>query len=88
MTAAAQAVISGTSDDLDEYRSAYATSLPGNRSMANVLAVAIASDDRVYTWYSDGTVTVGTTDNLSAHHGPRTVTFPPGKSPSASRSIS
>ncbi len=79
---AAKAVISGTSDDLDEYRSAYGTSLPGNERMMDVVAVAIAKNDRVCTWLHDGNginVIVGTTRDLDAHIGPREVHYPRDK---------
>ncbi|MEM8505216.1 MAG: hypothetical protein AAF716_18930 [Cyanobacteria bacterium P01_D01_bin.1] len=32
---------------------------------------AIAPDDRVYTWYEDGTYSIGTSANLTAHQEPR-----------------
>ena len=89
-SAVSQSVISGTSDDLDEYRSAYTTSTKalGAKGMENVAAVAIAGNDRVYTWYyPDGStsvlkVIVGTTSDLDAYQGPRTVTLPDGQTPS------
>ncbi len=79
--AASQSVISGTSDDLDEYRSAYTTSTKalGDGGMNNVVATAIARNDRVYTWYwgVEGlSVIVGTSSDLDAYRGPRTVAYP------------
>lgn len=35
-----------------------------------ILATAIASDDRVYTWYVNGKVSIGTSSNLTAYQAP------------------
>ena len=45
-----------------------------------VIAMAIAPDDRVYTWYSNGTLSVGTSSNLSAHSSGATFDVAEGKS--------
>lgn len=47
-----------------------------------IVGIGIAcSNDRVYTWYSDQTVSVGTTENLSAHEPPHRFNLPFGKTP-------
>jgi hypothetical protein len=48
----------------------------------NIVGMSIAcSNDKVYTWYSDSTVTVGTSENLAAYEAPHQYTLPFGKTP-------
>lgn len=71
-------VVSGTSRDLDAYRPPrqYRLKSPG----AEVVGVAIAgSDDVVYAWYRDGTVSAGTSVDLVSRRLPYAYTLPPGK---------
>jgi hypothetical protein len=63
-------VTSGTSGDLELYRSRYTYDLPGNRTPANIEGIAFASDDRVFAFYDDGKVSIGTTYDLDAHQAP------------------
>src|ERR1044072_6656489 len=47
-----------------------------------IVGISIAcSNDRVYTWYSDQTVSVGNTENLSAYAAPHRFNMPFGKMP-------
>lgn len=61
---------SGSTGDLDRHRAPYKTALPPGKGPGNVIAVAIAPNDRVYAWYDDGTVSSGTTKDLDAHRKP------------------
>lgn len=80
----------GSSSDLDGHSAPVAYSIPGGRSPANIVAIAIAkSNNYVYAWYDDGKVSVGTSTNLGARTGPgkywsaeRTYTHAPGRTPS------
>ncbi|WP_298837945.1 serine hydrolase [uncultured Roseobacter sp.] len=44
-----------------------------------IIAMAIASDDRVYAWYRNGTVSIGTSANLTAYQAPRSFTVAEGR---------
>ncbi|WP_300037721.1 serine hydrolase domain-containing protein [uncultured Roseobacter sp.] len=44
-----------------------------------IISIAIASDDRVYAWYRNGTVSIGTSGNLTAHQQPRSFRVAEGK---------
>lgn len=47
-----------------------------------IKGISIAcSNDHVYTWYSDRTVSVGTSENLSAYQPPHPYSLPFGKTP-------
>jgi len=47
-----------------------------------IVEMSIAcSNDRVYTWYSDQTVSVGTSENLAAYQPPHPYSLPFGKTP-------
>jgi hypothetical protein len=47
-----------------------------------IVAISIAcSNDHVYTWYSDKTVSIGTSENLSLYEAPHSFTMPFGKTP-------
>lgn len=73
-------VVSGTSRDLDAYRSPrqYRLKSPG----AAVVGIAIAgSNDVVYAWYADGTVSAGDSLNLASRRSPYKYSLPPGKQP-------
>ena len=70
---------SGTSSDLDQYRSLYSYSLPDGRTAKDIVAMAIASDDHVYAWYTDGTVSSGTSSDLGRYRQPYAYALPPGK---------
>jgi CubicO group peptidase (beta-lactamase class C family) len=59
----------------------------GNRRYNPIVAMAIAPDNRVYTWYSDRTMSIGTSTNLTAHQGRRSYTIPLDREPSDIRAI-
>ena len=47
-----------------------------------IVGMSIAcSNDRVYTWYSDSTVSIGNSENLSAYEPPHNYSLPFGKTP-------
>ena len=46
-----------------------------------ILAMAIGPDDKVYTWYENGTVSVGTSQDLDAHLPPRSFRLAEDKTP-------
>lgn len=49
---------------------------------ARIVGMSIAcSNDHVYTWYSDRTVSVGTSENLAAYQPPHPYSLPFGKTP-------
>ncbi len=49
---------------------------------ARIVGMSIAcSNDHVYTWYSDRTVSVGTSENLAAYEPPHRYSLPFGKTP-------
>ena len=56
-----------------------ATTAYGQR---RIVGISIAcSNDHVYTWYSDRTVSVGTSENLAAYQPPHPYSLPFGKTP-------
>ncbi|KAB2897674.1 MAG: hypothetical protein F9K40_12490 [Kofleriaceae bacterium] len=48
-------------------------------NIPKVLEMAIASDDHVYTWWEDGTVTAGTSYDLELYRARYPFTLPPGR---------
>lgn len=53
-----------------------------------VVGMAIAkSNDHVYTWYDNGTVSEGTSHELDRYSPPRSYSLPPGKTPHDIRTI-
>lgn len=52
------------------------TTLPAGKRMQHVVGMAIhKTNNRVYTWYEDGTLSIGNTKNLSAHSAPKIYTW-------------
>lgn len=46
--------------------------MPSGKSYRHIVAIAIAkSDDKVYVWYEDNTVSCGNSTDFGAHYGPR-----------------
>ncbi len=74
-------MISGASWDLDKYKSPYTTVFPLGKTFDNVVGFAIASNDYVYVWYDDQTVSVGTSWDLDKYLAPVGYNLPPGKTP-------
>jgi hypothetical protein len=71
-------VSSGTSSDLDVYRTVY----DYEGRPYDIVGIGIAgSNDHVYVWHSDGTVTSGTSHDLDGYRATYTYSLPPGKSP-------
>lgn len=79
-----QTVTSGTSTNLESRRARYGFTLPPPDPAtgyvyepSSIIGIAIAKNtDRVYTWYANGKVSVGTTDNLDAYEAPYTFASP------------
>lgn len=78
-------VSEGYSRDLEHHGSRVPFKMPkdanGNnlKEPSNIVAMAIAgSNDRVYTWYDDNSVSVGWSQDLGYYSGPSPVTFPEG----------
>ncbi|MBK9032234.1 MAG: hypothetical protein IPL61_13095 [Myxococcales bacterium] len=81
-------VTSGSSTTLEAHRSRYAFTLPPPRfdptqpyfyyfyTPASIVGIAIASNDHVYTFYANGTVSEGTTEDLDAYTAPSVFTSP------------
>jgi len=55
--------------------------LPSVRVGADIVAVAIAPNDRVYAWYDDGKVSAGSSFDLDNVNTPYSYSLPPGKNP-------
>lgn len=81
-------VSSGTSTDLDLHRPPQPFSLPPGKRVSDLLAVAIArataagEDERVFAWYADGTVSIGSSRDLDSVRAPYAFSLPPGVVPS------
>jgi hypothetical protein len=74
-------VTSGTSTDLERHRSRYYYTLPEpyeghTYTTASIVGMAISSSDRVYTFYINNTVTIGTSEDLDYYSGPYEFTAP------------
>jgi len=72
----------GSSWDLDALREpSYYTPI-ANWALVEVVGMGIAgSDDRVYAWYNDGTVSAGTSSDLDFYRMPYSYSLPEGKTP-------
>jgi CubicO group peptidase (beta-lactamase class C family) len=44
-----------------------------------IVAMAISPKDRIYTWYANGKVSVGSSNDLDRYEEPRSFSLPPGK---------
>ena len=68
----------GTATDLDYYSglSDAAVKLPSGKTMEHVVGIDISkSDDHVYVWYEDGTVSSGTTTDFDYYFKPKPVEY-------------
>ncbi|WP_437592048.1 M12 family metallopeptidase [Sorangium sp. So ce1000] len=65
--------------DLRSIKELYGYSPPANKQPTNIVATAISSTGRVYTWYSNGTRTGGTADDLDSAVASAAFSLPPGK---------
>jgi Astacin (Peptidase family M12A) len=75
-------VTSGSSYDLELYRSRYRYTLPAGYLTSDIAGIAIAKGSGdVYTFYKDGKRSVGDTSNLASITAPTTYTLPPGYTP-------
>ncbi len=81
-------MIKGNSGDLDEDEAPYTTTFPPGKDFYDVVGMAIAkSDDHVYIWYKDGTVSSGTSWDLDKYRNPYPYSLPPGRTPSDIKGI-
>jgi CubicO group peptidase (beta-lactamase class C family) len=72
-------VSSGTSVDLAKFQGLNNYKLPPGKNWQDIVGIAIAgSNDRIFTWYSDGKVTSGTSNDLDAY-STHNFSMPPGK---------
>jgi hypothetical protein len=78
---ASPVVIAGTSRDLDSHESPSLFLLPGGRRSTDIVGVGIASDNHVYAWYRDGTVSAGAIGNLGSYRQPYPYSLPAGRTP-------
>lgn len=62
--------------------------LTGVKRYTPISAIAIGPDDKVYTWYENGTVSVGWSRDLDSRQKPIKVAYPDGKRPVDIRDIS
>lgn len=67
---ATDAVMAGTPSDLDGYRPSQGVSFPEFYDANRIIASAIASDDRVFTWFDNKKVSIGSSRNLAEHRAP------------------
>jgi hypothetical protein len=74
-------VSSGTSADLDAYRTPYAYALPPGWAPVDIVSMRIASNNHVYAWYRDGMVSSGNSADLDAHRRPYRYAQPLGHVP-------
>jgi len=74
-------VTAGTTQDLGAYRPAVGYALAPGLASRDVVGIGIASDDRVYVWYADGTVSSGTSRDLDAYRPAQSYALAPGKVP-------
>ncbi|MBV6625270.1 MAG: beta-lactamase family protein [Rivularia sp. (in: Bacteria)] len=52
----------------------------GTRRHRPIIDMAVGKNNRVFTWYVDGKVTEGSSEDLDKHSQPKTFTVPPGQS--------
>lgn len=74
----------GTSENLGVHQSflpPHPYALPPGKRPADIIGIGIAKNDHVYAWYSDGTVSSGTSTQLDQYRAPYRYSLAPGKSP-------
>lgn len=74
-------VSSGSSSQLDQYRTPYAYTLAANEAAHRIVGSDIAKNDQTYVWYVGGTASVGSTRALDSQRTAAPYALPPGKSP-------
>ncbi len=73
--------IAGSSADLDRHASPFNVLLPGGNRLADIVGIGIASDNHVYAWYRNGTVSSGTSADLDDFRTPYPYAIPGGRTP-------
>lgn len=77
-------VSAGSSDELDSVRSLYDYTLPPGYAPSDIVASAIAkvgTSSHTYTWFDDGKVSAGSSDDLDRYRAPYDYTLPPLRTP-------
>lgn len=74
-------VSAGDSVNLTKHRSERNTALPPGKTTADIVAVGISPDSKVYTLYRDKTYSVGTSNRLDAYSKGRPYTLPTDMTP-------
>jgi hypothetical protein len=68
----------GSSRDLDNIRTAFTFTPAAGQAPDDILAMAIASDDTVFSWYRNSQVAAGSSSDLDADRALRNFSTPPG----------
>ncbi|XXY53236.1 serine hydrolase [Sorangium sp. So ce269] len=77
-----ESVAVGTSVDLDAHAAEEGFALPPGQAMIDIVGLAIAtSNDHVYAWFADGTVSSGYSKDLDHYTAPVPYTLPGGRVP-------
>jgi len=72
----------GSSDSLDAFGEPYSYDPADGRALIDIVGMGISgSDDHVYVWYGDGTVSSGTSSDLDFYRSPYSYSLPKGKAP-------
>lgn len=74
-----EVAIVGSSADLDAYASPFNFLLPGGKRLPDVVGIGIATDNHVYAWYRNGTVSSGTSADLDDFRQPYPFVIPGGR---------
>lgn len=74
-------VTSGSPADFEQYRKAETYGLPPGRQPADIVAIAIGTNDRVHTWFADGTWSIGHSKDLDAYQPAQNYSLPAGRTP-------
>lgn len=73
---------SGTSRDLDKYSTFDNYKIPVGKLFVDIVGIGVAgSNDHVYVWYKDGTVSSGFSKDFTRYQQPHRFQSPPGKTP-------
>ncbi|WP_437316881.1 M12 family metallopeptidase [Sorangium sp. So ce385] len=65
--------------DIRSVQELYGYSPPSSKVPGDIVAMAVASNDHIYAWYSNGTKSSGSSFDLDAHTAASSFSLPPGK---------
>jgi len=71
----------GSTRDLDRNGAVTPYALPPGLAPHDIVGMSIASDNHVYAWYRNGTVSAGTRSNLAYYRPPQPYSLPGGRVP-------